>query len=57
MWEDLLEQSSDHGFRIGSIWIADVAALGASGIVNEPLLGDDRKNMRRCGEILHVESG
>ncbi|KAK9859641.1 hypothetical protein MYU51_013817 [Penicillium brevicompactum] len=41
MWEDLLEQSSDHGFRIGSIWIADVAALGASGIVNEPLLGDD----------------
>ena len=36
-------ESKQQGFRIGSIWIADVANLGASGVVNEELLGDDRE--------------
>ncbi|CAI7662032.1 unnamed protein product [Penicillium glandicola] len=41
LWEDLLTQSSHQGFRIGSIWITDVANLGASGMRNESILGDD----------------
>jgi len=43
LWEDLLEQSHIQGFRIGSIWIADAANLGASGILNEEAMGDDRE--------------
>ncbi|CAG7922359.1 unnamed protein product [Penicillium olsonii] len=41
LWEDLLAQSENQGFRIGSIWIADTANLGASGLINESTLGDD----------------
>lgn len=39
-----MAQSHHLGFRIGSIWIADAANLGASGIINEAILGDDRKH-------------
>ena len=33
---------SHHGFRIRSIWIADVANQGQSGVLNENVLGNDR---------------
>lgn len=42
LWEDIYRRSKSSGFRIRSIWIADVAHQGASGILNEHLLGDDR---------------
>ncbi|KAK1148136.1 hypothetical protein N8T08_010775 [Aspergillus melleus] len=45
LWEDLLAQSHPQGFRIGSIWIADTANLGASGIINENDLGDDHNGL------------
>jgi len=41
LWDDLLKQSKKHGFRIRSIWIADVAHQGASGVINETKLGND----------------
>jgi hypothetical protein len=45
LWEDLLARCNKDGIRIGSIWIADAANLGASGVVNEELLGNDRKHV------------
>ena len=43
LWDDLFEQSQkSHAFRIRSIWMADVAWQGESGVLNENKLGDDR---------------
>ncbi|KAL1898209.1 hypothetical protein Sste5346_003615 [Sporothrix stenoceras] len=41
LWDDLLALSEKSGFRIRSIWIADVAWQGQSGLLNEPNLGND----------------
>jgi hypothetical protein len=37
----MLHRSKKQGFRIRSIWIADVAYQGDSGVLNERLLGND----------------
>jgi hypothetical protein len=42
LWEDIHARSQSNGFRIRSIWIADLAQEGASGVLNERLLGNDR---------------
>lgn len=44
LWEDIYARSKSNGFRIRGIWIADTAMQGASGILNEQLLGNDRKS-------------
>ncbi|OQE39947.1 hypothetical protein PENCOP_c006G08443 [Penicillium coprophilum] len=54
LWEDILVQSKQQGFRIGSIWIADMANLGASGVVNEDLLGDDPSWFDHPRDILYM---
>lgn len=41
LWDDLLARSEKNGFRIRSIWIADVAYQGASGVLNEQMIGND----------------
>ncbi|KIH92577.1 toxin biosynthesis protein [Sporothrix brasiliensis 5110] len=41
LWDDLLALSEKNGFRIRSIWIADVAWQGESGVRNEANLGND----------------
>ncbi|KAI9735236.1 MAG: hypothetical protein M1834_001826 [Cirrosporium novae-zelandiae] len=41
MWDEVLQCSTKLGFRIRSIWIADVAQQGASGVLNEEKLGDE----------------
>jgi hypothetical protein len=38
-----LQRGQEFGFRIRSIWIADVAHQGMSGVLNEDRLGNDRK--------------
>jgi len=43
MWDDLYLASKRNGFRIRSIWIADVYFQGESGVLNEQLLGNDRE--------------
>lgn len=43
LWEELHARSKRQGFRIRSIWIADVAHQGQSSVLNEGLLGNDRK--------------
>ena len=42
MWEDLLPEAAKHGFKIRSIFIADIAWGGQSGVLNEDKLGNDR---------------
>jgi hypothetical protein len=41
LWEDLLNESERYGWRIRSIWIADVAHQGQSSVLNEHLLGNE----------------
>ncbi|KAM3512219.1 hypothetical protein MY11210_004137 [Beauveria gryllotalpidicola] len=41
LWEDLAKNLASKGVRIGSIWIADCAWQGQSGILNKDGLGDD----------------
>ena len=43
VWDDLYAATKQAGFRIRSIWIADVAWQGESGVLNEHKLGNDRE--------------
>lgn len=42
-WDELLEISQQHGFKIRGIWIADVVHQGQSSVLNENKLGNDRE--------------
>lgn len=46
LWDALYEHSrqNDSGFRISSIWAVDFVNQGASGVLNEDDLGDERKS-------------
>lgn len=44
LWDDILLQARRHGLSIRNIWIADVSFQGQSSVINEALLGNDRKN-------------
>lgn len=47
MWDALyLYSKRTRAFRIRSIWIADVYFQGESGVLNESVLGNDRKPYR-----------
>ncbi|KAJ6100082.1 hypothetical protein N7467_001617 [Penicillium canescens] len=54
LWEDLLARCNKDGIRIGSIWIADAANLGASGVVNEELLGNDPSWLDHSRDLLYM---
>ncbi|MCJ1360420.1 MAG: hypothetical protein MMC33_010425 [Icmadophila ericetorum] len=41
LWDEIYESSKSFGFTIRSIWIADAAHQGKSGIINEDKLGND----------------
>ena len=43
LWDELYERLKSRGIAINSIWIADVAQQGASGVLNEAKLGNDRE--------------
>jgi len=53
-WEDLHARSKTSGFRIRSIWIADIANQGQSGVLNESLLGDDPSWLDHSRDLLHL---
>ena len=42
-WDNVHEQMKAKGRNIRSVWIADLAFQGQSGVVNEALLGPDRE--------------
>lgn len=49
MWDELISYSQTHGFRIRSIWMADMVNQGESGVENETTLGDDRQPLYGSG--------
>ncbi|KAE8152132.1 toxin biosynthesis protein [Aspergillus avenaceus] len=54
LWEELHARSRDNGFRIRSIWIADVAHQGQSSVLNEDLLGNDPSWFDHPRDLLHL---
>lgn len=42
LWDELYQRLKAKGIRIRDIFIADVAQQGASGVLNEQKLGNDR---------------
>lgn len=54
LWDDLVEQSRKQRWRIRSIWMADVAHQGQSGIINEQLLGNDPSWHDHARDLLHL---
>ena len=41
LWDDIYERMQARGRNMRSIWIADMAPQGHSGVINETLLGPD----------------
>ncbi|CAG7916434.1 unnamed protein product [Penicillium olsonii] len=54
LWEDLLAQCKQAGIRIGSIWTADAANLGESGVLNEAQLGNDPSWLDHSRDLLYM---
>ncbi|EXJ71726.1 uncharacterized protein A1O5_05535 [Cladophialophora psammophila CBS 110553] len=54
LWDDIHARSKSHGFRIRSIWIADVAQQGHSSVLNERLLGNDPCWNDHPRDLLHL---
>lgn len=52
-WDDLSEDLRSKGRNIRGIWIADMAAQGQSGVLNESLLGPDRGYSLATSGILY----
>ena len=45
LWEDIHAATRKKGVRIRSIWVADVAWQGQSGLLNQDELGNDREDI------------
>lgn len=54
LWDEILHRSKEQNFRIRSIWIADVACQGSSGVLNERLLGNDPGWHDHARDLLHL---
>lgn len=54
LWDDIHARSKKKGFRIRSIWIADVANQGHSSVLNEKLLGNDPNWNDHPRDLLHM---
>ncbi|KAF7895882.1 hypothetical protein EAF00_005897 [Botryotinia globosa] len=54
LWEDVHARAKANGFKIRSIWIADLAHEGASSVLNEQLLGNDPSWMDHGRDLLHM---
>ncbi|KAL3962283.1 hypothetical protein ACCO45_003806 [Purpureocillium lilacinum] len=50
LWEEIHRRTSQAGFRIRSIFIADIWNQGQSGVLNEKILGNDRCELVRPRE-------
>ncbi|KAL3464758.1 Alpha/beta hydrolase family-domain-containing protein [Aspergillus heterothallicus] len=54
LWEEIHTRSKANGFRIRSIWMADVAHQGQSSAINEDLLGNDPSWFDHPRDLLHL---
>ena len=50
----MLSRARKHNFRIRSIWIADLAVQGQSGVLNETLIGNDPSWNDHSRDLLHM---
>ncbi|RMZ75710.1 hypothetical protein DV738_g5338, partial [Chaetothyriales sp. CBS 135597] len=54
LWAYLLQKAAQHKFKIRSIWIADVAQQGQSGVLNEEQIGNDYSWMDHPRDLLYL---
>ncbi|KAH6614963.1 Alpha/beta hydrolase family-domain-containing protein [Boeremia exigua] len=54
LWDELLQRSQKFGFKIRSIWIADVVHQGHSSVLNEDKLGNDPSWLDHSRDLLHM---
>ncbi|KAH7028642.1 Alpha/beta hydrolase family-domain-containing protein [Macrophomina phaseolina] len=54
LWADIHARVKSAGFSIRSIWIADVANQGASGVINEYKLGNEPCAFDHARDLLHM---
>jgi hypothetical protein len=56
LWDDLLARitNNPYGWQTRSIWIADVAQQGESGLINGPVLGNDPNWHDHARDLLHM---
>ncbi|KAI9367932.1 Alpha/beta hydrolase family-domain-containing protein [Aspergillus egyptiacus] len=54
LWEELHARSKANGYRIRSIWMADVAQQGQSSVINEDTLGNDPSWFDHPRDLLHL---
>ncbi|KAK4580520.1 hypothetical protein LTR86_000723 [Recurvomyces mirabilis] len=54
VFDHLLEASTQHSWRIRSIWIADASVQGASGLLNEQTQGDEPSSFDYARDMLHM---
>ena len=54
LWEDVLTRAKSRNLRIRSIWIADLAQQGQSGVLNEELLGNEPSWNDHARDLLHL---
>ncbi|KAL9085406.1 MAG: hypothetical protein Q9159_004695 [Coniocarpon cinnabarinum] len=52
LWDELLQRSSQQGFTIRAIWIADTVNFGQSGVINEDKLSSDYSWMDHARDLL-----
>ncbi|KAF4447001.1 hypothetical protein F53441_9399 [Fusarium austroafricanum] len=54
LWEEFYHESKRRNIRIRSIWIADTAWQGQSGLINQDALGNDPSWLDYARDILHM---
>ncbi|KAL3467684.1 Alpha/beta hydrolase family-domain-containing protein [Aspergillus heterothallicus] len=54
LWEDLYAQLQKQGVPLRGIWVADVTNQGASGVLNEDVLGDQTNWYDHSRDLLHM---
>ncbi|PFH59100.1 hypothetical protein XA68_12815 [Ophiocordyceps unilateralis] len=54
LWDELYDQSRTHGYSIRGIWIADMAHMGTSSMINEKNMSMDSSWMDHARDVLHM---
>ncbi|KAL2268277.1 hypothetical protein VTJ83DRAFT_3123 [Remersonia thermophila] len=54
LWDEIHQRASKSGFRIRSIWIADMWNQGESGVLNEAIMGNDPSWWDHTRDLAHL---
>ena len=54
LWDDLICEAKQQGWRIRSIWAADMTIQGESGVINELLLGNEPNWHDHARDLLYM---